>query len=111
MKPEPTRNEKYHQQRLVAIREAASVFAAKGFHGASTRDIAERIGIKQASLYYYFDSKLEALEEVLPLRNSGLRRTHGRHSSQRPTLRGAPPGRDHQPPEQLPGKERSLEGT
>ena len=46
------------------IRSAASVFAEKGFHGASTKDIAERMGIKQGSLYYYFKSKEEALEEV-----------------------------------------------
>jgi len=40
------------------------VFAEKGFHGSSTRDIAERMGIKQGSLYYYFKSKEEALGEV-----------------------------------------------
>lgn len=57
-------NPKYRQQRLQAIRAAASVFAEKGFHGASTRDIAERLGIKQGSLYYYFSSKEEALGEV-----------------------------------------------
>ena len=52
------------QHRLAAVRAAAAVFAGKGFHGASTRDIAEQLGIKQASLYYYFDSKEEALSEV-----------------------------------------------
>ena len=57
-------NEKYLQQRRAAIRSAAAVFAEKGFHGASTRDIAERLGIKQGSLYYYFKSKEEALGEV-----------------------------------------------
>jgi AcrR family transcriptional regulator len=40
------------------------VFAEKGFHGSSTRDIAEHMGIKQGSLYYYFKSKEEALGEV-----------------------------------------------
>ena len=59
-----TENPNYRRQRLAAIRAAASVFAAKGFHGASTRDIAERLGIKQGSLYYYFSSKEEALGEV-----------------------------------------------
>lgn len=54
----------YQQQRLQAIRAAAAVFAEKGFHGASTRDIATRLGIKQGSLYYYFKSKEEALGEV-----------------------------------------------
>jgi AcrR family transcriptional regulator len=56
--------EKYSQQRHAAIRAAATVFAEKGFHGACTKDIAERMGIKQGSLYYYFKSKEEALGEV-----------------------------------------------
>ncbi|HEX9466678.1 MAG TPA: TetR/AcrR family transcriptional regulator [Alphaproteobacteria bacterium] len=43
---------------------AAQVFAERGFHGASTQDIADVLGIRQASLYYYFDSKEAALEEV-----------------------------------------------
>ena len=55
---------RYQQHRAQAIRAAASVFSEKGFHGATTKDIAERLGIKQGSLYYYFRSKEEALEEV-----------------------------------------------
>ena len=55
---------KYQQQRLAAIKAAATVFAHKGYHGASTTDIAETMGIKQGSLYYYFKSKEEALAEV-----------------------------------------------
>ncbi len=55
---------RYQSQKQLAIRSAASVFAEKGFHGASTKDIAERMGIKQGSLYYYFKSKEEALGEV-----------------------------------------------
>ncbi len=55
---------RYESQKQLAIRSAASVFAEKGFHGASTKDIAERMGIKQGSLYYYFKSKEEALGEV-----------------------------------------------
>ena len=64
MKPKNTDSARYRGQKQAAIRAAASVFAAKGFHGASTGDIAARLGIKQGSLYYYFDSKEEALEEV-----------------------------------------------
>jgi len=56
--------EKYSEKRQVAIRAAATVFAEKGFHGSCTKDIAERMGIKQGSLYYYFKSKEEALGEV-----------------------------------------------
>jgi AcrR family transcriptional regulator len=59
-----THESKYEQQRHAAIRSAAAVFAEKGFHGSSTRDIAEHLGIKQGSLYYYFKSKEEALGEV-----------------------------------------------
>lgn len=61
--PHPA-TDKYQQQRQQAIRAAAAVFAEKGFHGSSTRDIAERMGIRQGSLYYYFRSKEEALGEV-----------------------------------------------
>ena len=59
-----TDSHRYQQQRLEAIKSAAAVFADKGFHGASTRDIAAHMGIKQGSLYYYFKSKEEALGEV-----------------------------------------------
>lgn len=43
---------------------AAKVFARRGYHGASTQDIADVLGIRQASLYYYFASKEAALEAV-----------------------------------------------
>ena len=59
-----TASPRYRQQKQAAVRAAASVFSAKGYHGASTRDIAAELGIKQGSLYYYFGSKEEALEEV-----------------------------------------------
>jgi AcrR family transcriptional regulator len=55
---------RYEKHRQAAIRAAAAVFVEKGFHGSSTRDIAERLGIKQGSLYYYFKSKEQALSEV-----------------------------------------------
>jgi AcrR family transcriptional regulator len=57
-------NSRYQHQRTEAIKAAAAVFSEKGFHGSSTKDIAERMGIKQGSLYYYFKSKEEALGEV-----------------------------------------------
>jgi AcrR family transcriptional regulator len=53
------------RQRSAAIMDAAAqVFADRGFYGASTQDIADVLGIRQASLYYYFPSKEVALEEV-----------------------------------------------
>ena len=62
-----TDGHKYQVQRQEAIKSAAAVFADKGFHGASTKDIAAHLGIKQGSLYYYFKSKEEALGEVCRL--------------------------------------------
>lgn len=55
---------RYEQQKLAAIQAAARVFAEHGYHGASTKLIAAEMGIKQASLYYYFKSKQDALAEV-----------------------------------------------
>ena len=52
------------RRRRQVIDAAAAVFAEKGYHGASTRDIAERLRMQQGSLYYYFPSKDAALEEV-----------------------------------------------
>jgi len=43
---------------------AARVFADRGYHGASTQAIADVLGMRQASLYYYFPSKEAALELV-----------------------------------------------
>src|SRR6266567_6614945 len=46
---------------------AASVFVKKSYAGASTRDIAERLSVRQASLYYYFPSKEAALAAICEL--------------------------------------------
>jgi AcrR family transcriptional regulator len=59
------RNAEQPRRRGAAILDAtAQVFADRGFYGASTQDIADVLGIRQASLYYYFSSKEAALEEV-----------------------------------------------
>lgn len=59
------RQTKPTRRRSAAILDAAArVFAERGYHGASTQDIADVLGIRQASLYYYFPSKEVALEEV-----------------------------------------------
>jgi AcrR family transcriptional regulator len=53
-----------HRRSAEIMEAAARVFAERGYHGASTQDIADLLGIRQASLYYYFPSKEIALEQV-----------------------------------------------
>src|SRR5690606_7073347 len=53
-----------HRRSAEIIDAAARVFAARGYHGAKTQDIADLLNIRQASLYYYFPSKEVALEIV-----------------------------------------------
>jgi TetR/AcrR family transcriptional regulator len=43
------------------LRKACAVFAAKGYHRASVRDIGAATGVSPAGLYYYFRSKEELL--------------------------------------------------
>ncbi|MFE3997195.1 helix-turn-helix domain-containing protein [Nocardioides sp. YIM B13467] len=44
---------------------AAGLFVKRGFAATSTRDIAEAVGIRQASLYFHFANKEEILGELL----------------------------------------------
>ena len=44
---------------------AAEVFALRGFSSSSLQDVADRLGITKAALYYHFDSKDEILLTVL----------------------------------------------
>ncbi|MDT5012411.1 MAG: hypothetical protein QOH57_4028 [Mycobacterium sp.] len=44
---------------------AAALFVERGFAATSTRMIAERVGVRQASLYYHFSGKDELLIELL----------------------------------------------
>lgn len=43
------------------LRTAAGVFADKGFHDTSIRDISRATGVSLSGLYYYFSSKEELL--------------------------------------------------
>lgn len=47
------------------LNAAARLFVTQGVARTSTREIAEAVGIRQASLYYHFASKHEIVEELL----------------------------------------------
>jgi AcrR family transcriptional regulator len=58
------RNSRVLRRSEEIIDAAARVFAERGYHGTSTQAIADVLGMRQASLYYYFPSKEAALELV-----------------------------------------------
>ncbi|MFD4325684.1 TetR/AcrR family transcriptional regulator [Nocardioides sp. NPDC058538] len=49
------------------LHAAAELFVNRGFAATSTRDIAEKVGIRQASPYYHFAGKPGILAELLEL--------------------------------------------
>ena len=53
------------ERREALIHAAVDVFLEKGFHGCSARDIADRAGMTQGSLYNYVKSKEDILYLVL----------------------------------------------
>jgi AcrR family transcriptional regulator len=55
---------RHGKRREEILRTAASVFAERGYHGASMRDIAARLGVRQAAIYYYYPSKTAILEAI-----------------------------------------------
>jgi AcrR family transcriptional regulator len=59
---EPT--PRWERRQREVLDAAATAFAEKGYLGASTKDIADRLGVRQASLYYYFSSKEAALAAI-----------------------------------------------
>lgn len=54
----------FSERKLELIEGAAEVFARAGYHGCSMRDVAERIGMRQSSIYHHFRSKDEILGAI-----------------------------------------------
>jgi TetR/AcrR family transcriptional regulator, cholesterol catabolism regulator len=52
---------KYDQRLVFVLKTAASIFAEKGYHSTSIRDIARATKMSLSGLYYYFKSKEELL--------------------------------------------------
>lgn len=47
------------------IDTAAELFAERGYAGTSMRDLAEKLGVTPAALYYHFPSKADILKELV----------------------------------------------
>lgn len=50
---------------LEVLRAALELFAERGYAGASLRELARRVGMQQPSLYHWFDSKEQLVEQVI----------------------------------------------
>ena len=66
------RNSRLLRRADAIVDAAANVFAERGYHGTTTQAIADVLGMRQASLYYYFPSKEAALELVCETRRRWL---------------------------------------
>lgn len=65
--------EDYNEKQLSIITVAERLFAEKGFHGTSVRDIAQEADVNIAMISYYFGSKDKLLEAVFRLRMEASR--------------------------------------
>lgn len=52
--------------------EAVRLFDEAGFHAASTRELAERLGVKKATLYYHIAGKDALLYEICKVSNTRI---------------------------------------
>jgi TetR/AcrR family transcriptional regulator len=53
--------QRHRARRIEILRSAAAAFRRRGYHGASTEEIARRLHMTKGSLYYYFRNKQEML--------------------------------------------------
>ncbi|HVI02368.1 MAG TPA: helix-turn-helix domain-containing protein [Enhygromyxa sp.] len=60
-----SRSRRTADRRAEILAEALELMAEHGYHGASLRDLAKRLGISQPSLYHYFASKDELVEQII----------------------------------------------
>ena len=59
--PDPIREQLIKARRNQILDAAAAVFAEKGFHRATTKEIARTAGVSEGTIYNYFDSKADLL--------------------------------------------------
>src|SRR5437588_3485718 len=62
--PNPRRGPVSTTRRNELLRQAARLFAEKGYHGTSTGDLADAMGVQKGSLYAHISSKADLLWEV-----------------------------------------------
>ena len=63
--PDPIREQLIEARRAQILDAAAAVFAEKGFHRATTKEIARAAGVSEGTIYNYFDSKADLLIGIM----------------------------------------------
>lgn len=59
------------------LERALEVIAREGYRGASVKELADAVGLSQAGLLHYFDSKEELFVEILRKRDAADQATYG----------------------------------
>jgi len=62
---DPIREQLIEARRNQILDAATAVFAEKGFHRATTKEIAEAAGVSEGTIYNYFDSKADLLIGIM----------------------------------------------
>ena len=65
--PSSRRERRVAARRTLILEAAARLFAEKGFHRTTTRDIAEGADVSEGTLYNYFENKDEMLMGIMTL--------------------------------------------
>ena len=60
----PLQRPVFDERRHIMLAAAAALFQEKGYGGTSMQDIAERVGLTKAALYYYVSSKQDILYQI-----------------------------------------------
>ncbi len=58
---DPVKRRRMSDRRSELTRQAARLFAQKGYHGTSVGELAEALGVQKGSLYHHIDSKQDLL--------------------------------------------------
>jgi AcrR family transcriptional regulator len=73
-KPDPIQAQLIDARRSQILDAATEVFAQKGFHGATVRQIAQQAGIADGTIYIYFKTKTDLLLGILDRINESEQR-------------------------------------
>ncbi|MEP1230514.1 MAG: TetR/AcrR family transcriptional regulator [Litorimonas sp.] len=60
-----TQAQDFDDKRVAIMKQAAGLFASKGFSGASVSDISKACGVSKSLIYHYFGAKEDILYQVM----------------------------------------------